>query len=259
MEIRIEDPNNNFNLTIEKNKINGVLGTNKEELAYKMNLGTTKNEKIWIDDKEIKLEEIHDYKEKIKIIPKEFSPLEFRYKVYELMYEEMKRIETALIDPKKKMIDSLTIVGLELDCLNQNIQDLSSSERKLLQIGMSLMSNPEVLIMIEPFKDFDLKTEKSILSLFQVMKEQYDKTIVIISDDVNMIYNYADHLIIEKNNKIIIEGVAKEILERVDFLQKNKIAIPEIVDFTYKARNKKVKIDFHKDIRDLIKDIYKHI
>ena len=44
------------------------------------------------------------------------------------------------------------------------------------------------------------------------------------------------------------------------FLKRNKFDIPDIVMFTYKAKkDKKVKIDYHQDIRDIIKDIYKHV
>ena len=121
------------------------------------------------------------------------------------------------------------------------------------------MTNPEVIIMIEPFKDFDIKTERRITSLLQIIKEQYDKTIVVISNDTNMLYKYADFLIIEKNHKVIAEGNSKEMLERVDFLKRHGIQVPDIVEFTYLAKKKKVKIDYHKDIRDLIKDIYKHV
>ena len=43
-------------------------------------------------------------------------------------------------------------------------------------------------------------------------------------------------------------------------MKRNKIDIPEIIEFTYLAKKQKnVKIDYHKDIRDIIKDIYKHV
>ena len=43
-------------------------------------------------------------------------------------------------------------------------------------------------------------------------------------------------------------------------MKKNRVNIPEIVEFTYQAKKeKKAKIDYHRDIRDLIKDIYKHV
>ena len=62
------------------------------------------------------------------------------------------------------------------------------------------------------------------------------------------------------NLEILVEGDTKDIFQRVDFLSRNKINIPEIVEFTYLAKKKKnVSIDYHSDIRDIIKDIYKHV
>ena len=121
------------------------------------------------------------------------------------------------------------------------------------------MANPEVIILVEPFRDFDRKTERRILSFLQIIKEQYDKTIVILSDDTNMLYQYADYCIIEKGHKILMEGKAEMVLEQVNFLMANAIMVPDIVKFIFIAKERKAKIDFHKDIRDLIKDIYKHV
>lgn len=254
MEIKIEDL-----FTIKDKQINGIVTSNKEEMAHKIYLKRNKKEKVWINGKELLTIDRNEYKEKIRIIPKEMDSLYFRYKVYEAMYIEIQRNQLSLVNPKKKVLDSLKIVGLDITYLNRNIHDLSSSERKLLQIGMTLMTNPELIIMIEPFKDLDIKKERKLTSFLQIIKEQYDKTIVIISDDTNMLYKYADHIIIEKNDKILTEGNCTEVFEQVEFLKKHDITIPDIVEFTYLAKKKKIKIDYHKDIRDLIKDIYKHV
>ena len=176
------------------------------------------------------------------------------------MYYEIRRRKLTLKNPKKKMLDSLKIVGLDTDYLHRYVNTLSSSEKKLIQLSISLMCNPELIIMEEPFKSFDMKTEKRIIMLLQKIKDQYDKTFVFISNDSNMLYKYANHLIIIKNNSILTEGETKDILENVEFLKKNNIRIPEIVEFTYLSKKKKqVKIDYHKDVRDIIKDIYKHV
>ena len=259
MEIRFDNPKKELTFTIKEKEINGVIGNNKEELANLLLIKNGQSNKIYINQELIKKDDINTYKEKIKIIPEEMDPFQFRFKVYECMYLEIQRNKLSLKDPKKKILDSLKIVGLNITYLNRNIQDLSTSERKQLQLGLTLMTNPEVIIMVEPFKNFDLKTERRIFSFLQVIKEQYGKTIVIVSDDTDMLYRYAEHLIILKNNKTLIEGPAKEILEKVVYLNQHNITIPEIVEFTYLANNKQAKIDYHKDIRDLIKDIYKHV
>ena len=55
-------------------------------------------------------------------------------------------------------------------------------------------------------------------------------------------------------------GDTKEVYKNVKFLKDNAFDIPESVMFTYNANNKKnIKLDYLQDIRDTIKDIYKHI
>ena len=67
-------------------------------------------------------------------------------------------------------------------------------------------------------------------------------------------------MIFLKNDEIFLTGKTNDVYLRVDYLKRNKFEIPDIVEFTYIARKKKeVRIDYHKDVRDIIKDIYKHI
>ena len=89
----------------------------------------------------------------------------------------------------------------------------------------------------------------------------YDnKTIIFLSDDETMLYKYTDYLIVMKNKKVIAEGKPLDIFKKVSYLKKNSIEIPEIVEITVLAKNKKgINIDYHKDVRDIIKDIYKHV
>jgi energy-coupling factor transporter ATP-binding protein EcfA2 len=137
---------------------------------------------------------------------------------------------------------------------------LSSSEQKLVQLAISLISNPDIIILEEPFISLDMKNEKRLIMLLQKIKEQYNKTIIFVSNNTDILYKYTNHIIITKNKKILIEGPTDEVFQRVDYLKRNKIEIPEIVEITYLAKkNKQVKIDYHKDIRDIIKDIYKHV
>ena len=159
----------------------------------------------------------------------------------------------------KKIKDSLRIVGLSKLDFNRNIITLSESEKKLIQISLALLSNPSILVFEEPFMKLDLRNQKKIMLLLQKIKDKFNKTSIFITNDSNTLYKYAEYIVIIKNNKVISEGT-KEVLEDVESLIKNQIKVPEIVEFTYKAKNKyNVKIDYHNDIRDIIKDIYKHV
>ena len=196
---------------------------------------------------------------RISIIREDFESISFKSTIYEYMNYEIENKNIVLKNDLKKINDSLKIVGLNKLSLDRNINTLSESEKKLLQLAIALLSNPEVLIFEEPFNKLDLKNEKTLVLLLRKIKEKYDKTIIFISSNSNLLYKYTDYLIVY-DDKLLREGKTSTILEDVEFLKRNSLSVPEIVEFTYLAKKKyNVKIDYHSDIRDIIKDIYKHV
>ena len=98
-----------------------------------------------------------------------------------------------------------------------------------------------------------------IVIIIKLLKDRYKKTIIIASNDSDLLYELTDDLIIIKKNRIIAADETTKIYQDVDFLTYNEIEVPNLVRFTYLAKRKKVKLSYHKDIRDLIKDVYKHV
>ena len=211
------------------------------------------------NDKLIKLLVDNLENKRISIIREDFESISFKSTIYEYMNYEIENKNIVLKNDLKKINDSLKIVGLNKLSLDRNINTLSESEKKLLQLAIALLSNPEVLIFEEPFNKLDLKNEKTLVLLLRKIKEKYDKTIIFISSNSNLLYKYTDYLIVY-DDKLLREGKTSTILEDVEFLKRNSLSVPEIVEFTYLAKKKyNVKIDYHSDIRDIIKDIYKHV
>ncbi len=210
------------------------------------------------DDSELIIE-LLSIDNKISIIREDFQYNYYDNTGYEYMTGEIERKNLVLRDKAKKIKDSLRIVGLKDIDIDRNVITLSESEKKLLQIAIALLSNPNILVFEEPFTKLDLKNQKKLMIFLEKIKEKFNKTTVFITNDSNHLYKYADYIVIIKNKKLISEGT-RDVLEDVDKLTKNNIKVPEIVEFTYKAKNKyNVKIDYHNDIRDIIKDIYKHV
>lgn len=253
-----EHKDNKLSFEIEKGQIIGITGKNSNEIVDLIALKSLNKGQLIINDQRVNKENIWSYRRKIALIRD--SILSSQSNVLNIMIEYIKRHKLEIKDPLRKITDSLKIVSLEESILKRNIQTLSSSEKKLLQIALSLLSNPDLIIFEEPFKCLDKYNEKKLIMLIQRLKEQFQKTIIIASDDSNILYKYTNKMLFIKNDQISLEGKTNEVFLDVEYLKKNKFNIPEIVEFTYLAKNKKeVKIDYHKDVRDIIKDIYKHI
>lgn len=246
--------------SIHHNLFNGVTGKDKDKIVDIISLNHNYKGKIIINNNEINKKDINFYKRKIRLIKDDITFNNFNGTVYELMKLEIRKRRISLKNEEKKIYDSLKIVGLNIQLLNLSVKQISTSEKKLLLLALALLSNPDTIIFEEPMKFLDMKSEKNLIMLLRKIKEQYNKTFVFVSDDSNMLYKYTTNLIIAKNNNILIEGNTNDIYQRVDFLKRNSIIIPDLVELTYLARKKKnIKIDYHKDIRDIIKDIYKHV
>ena len=249
---------NNLNFTIEEKEINGIVTDDIEEIVDIIKLKLKYIGNIIIDKEAITTP--IKYKNKINIVPDEIDNNIHFQTVYELLENEVLKRKIRPKNLEKKVEDSLKIVGLKTEILDRNIYTLSSYEKKFVQVAKALLSNPELIILIEPLKKLDKKNKKKLMMLLEKIKDNYNKSIIIIDNNINNIYNYTKHLIVFLNNKILKEGNTFDILTNVNYLKKNKIDIPDIVEITYLAlKNKKVKIDYHKDIRDIIKDIYKHV
>ena len=240
--------------------INGITGNKISDIEKIIKLDNDLVEKILIDKKELSKEEYNIFKKKISIV-RLGDNLNIQIKtINELMEYILKNNKIYPKNKQKKINDSLRIVGLDKDILERNISEISRSEKKLLQIAISLLSNPDVLLIEEPFNYLDLKSIKNIIKKKRKMKDQYSKIIIFVSNDTEMLYKYTDKTIVCNTKEIVIEGKTKKVFQEVEKLKDNNIKIPKIVEFTYKARKeKKVKIDYHNDIRDIIKDIYKHV
>ena len=263
MEIVFKDykyKDKKLSFTIKNNKINGLYGNHLNDLVDLIRLNSKEYSSIKIDGKELSKEIVFEKKKSISIVEETLEQDIHETNINEHLIEYMKQYEIYPKNLSKKIKDALKIVGLKEEILLKNIYGISSFEQKMIQLVKALLLNPEVIILDNTLAFLDMKQSKRLMMVLRKIKDQFKKTIVIISNDVNTLYQETEHLIIYKNNRILIEDSTDIVFQKVDFLKKHDIPIPDIVEFTYLVKkNKKVKLDYHKDVRDIIKDIYKHI
>lgn len=201
------------------------------------------------------IEVINELKlDKVAILKDNYFKENFLSKVYEWMYYEIRRNKLNLKNPKKKIIDSLRIVGLDPIYLERRVNTLSQSEKVWIKLAIMLISNPNTIVLVDVFKYFDKVNEKKLIMLLQRIKDNYNKTIIIATDNTEILYKYTKHLIVIKKNKVLVDDDIK-VLEKNDL----GVKIPEIIELTNIIKKKNIKIGYHNDVRDILKDIYKHV
>lgn len=159
---------------------------------------------------------------------------------------------------KTKVNNLLFLVGLDESYLKREIVSLSSSEKILLSLAINLIFDPKVIMFGDIFKYLDKNNIKKVISIINNLKES-NKVVIFFSKDVNNIYDYSDICIIFVGSRSDRFGPTEKVYTSDGALKDKRIMLPSLVQITKLARAKKVNLSFHKDVRDIIKDVYKHV
>ncbi len=261
MEIRLEDyvvNKKTYNLVIDDKDIVGIYLKEKNIFTDIISLKIFGSGNFYVENNLVTKNNFYNFQNKISFIKNNFENIYGINNVYLYMKKFIKDKNLLFKDDDKKILGALKIVGLPRTIINKNLSILSKSELRLLSLSMELLLNPSMIILEEPFKVLDLKQEKKLFFLLNKLRENYNKKIIIISSNPNILYKYTSRMFFIKYGKVFKDEKTNIIYKDINFLTKNNFEIPEITLFTHKAvKYKKINLDYHKDVRDLIKDIYK--
>lgn len=132
---------------------------------------------------------------------------------------------------KAKVIKVLKMVGLDESYLSRNPFNLNGGEKRRVAIASVLISNPKLLIMDEPTIGLDNKSKKRLMKLLVNLKKKYLKTIIIVTHDVDMLYEIVDNVVVLNDGKLVKVGNKLEVFSDVTLLEKNNTPVPSIIKF----------------------------
>jgi len=143
---------------------------------------------------------------KISYLP----PQEFlqRQNLPPLNIEEFYAFKTADLESIKKMIAD---VGLDESLLSHQFSELSTGQFQRMLIGWALLGNPDVLILDEPTSGIDLGGEETIYSLLHKFWQNQTLTILLVTHDLNIVWEYATQVICLNKQKMCM-GTPDEVL-----------------------------------------------
>ena len=118
---------------------------------------------ININENEVTSENYLEYYQQISFIKKEFTKMNYLNTVKEHMDYIINYYHLQIKNIEKKEKDSLKIVGLDETLLNRNITTLSKSEKKKVELAIGLLSNPDIIILDDPFRFLDNKSRKRMI------------------------------------------------------------------------------------------------
>lgn len=258
----------NINIEIKKGMINCIIGksgSGKTTLINMINaLIVPTTGQIKIDDcfitKESRIVNIGLLRFKVGLIFEFPEEQFFNSTVKKEIMFGLKTFKYKITQMEKRVNDALKMVGLDESYLNRDPFTLSNGEKRKVAIASILAFNPEVIVFDEPTVGLDFNSKNNIMNLIKLLKNKYNKTIIVVSQDVDFLHRFVDYIFVLGDKEVIIEGDKYTVFKEGELLQKNNIEVPKIMEFSNQVLNKKeIKIGYRDEINDLIKDIYRYV
>ncbi|WP_343610846.1 ABC transporter ATP-binding protein [Chryseobacterium oranimense] len=135
------------------------------------------------------------------------------------------------VKTQNRTYELLHKLHLSEDVLSRFPNELSGGQQQRVGIARALIANTPVLLMDEPFGALDNITKADIHSEFKSLEELKNKTIILVTHDVQEAFELGHRICLMDKGKIIQTGTPKEMLYHpqndfvTDFFAENRLLL----------------------------------
>ncbi|MEY4319164.1 MAG: hypothetical protein RL378_268, partial [Actinomycetota bacterium] len=107
---------------------------------------------------------------------------------------------------------------------------LSGGQRQRAMIAQSISCDPKVLIADEPTTALDVTIQAEILDLLRSLNERLGTGIILITHDMGVVADMADHVLVMKSGRVVESGSVIDIYKhaKVAYTQELLAAVPHL-------------------------------
>ena len=209
-----------LNINLQQGEILGLLGPNGvgKSTIFNIITGLIKPNygSVYINNKNITDDPIfyRTKKHKIGYVPQYggyFHDLTLR--------ENLNAISEIVIEDKKLRDEkiNLLISKFELEALQKiKAEFLSGGQKKRLVISLALLSDPQILLLDEPFAALDIMTIKNLQQIIVDLQTQNNISIILCDHQARDLLSCVDLAVVLSNGKVIAKDTPNNLIKNID-------------------------------------------
>ncbi|MEG0077888.1 energy-coupling factor transporter ATPase [Anaerorhabdus sp.] len=173
---------------------------------------------------------------KLKSLRKDVG-LVFQFPEYQLFEETI--LKDIIFGPKnfgvseedaiQKAREVMKLVDLDMSYLDKSPLDLSGGQKRRVAIAGILAMEPKVLVLDEPTAGLDPQGSQQMMGLFRKLNKELNKTVLIVTHDMEHVLNYCDEVVVVKDGKIFCKQDVKTFFKQESLCEELNILPPAIV------------------------------
>ncbi|WP_309615620.1 ABC transporter ATP-binding protein [Salinibacterium sp.] len=135
-------------------------------------------------------------------------------------------------EARERAIDLLTKVEMPdpLIAFNKYPHQLSGGQRQRAMIAQSISCDPVLLIADEPTTALDVTVQAEILDLLRSLHKRLDSAIILITHDMGVVADLADHIMVMKDGLAVETGTVLDVFTRpsAEYTKSLLAAVPHL-------------------------------
>ncbi len=210
----------NVNFEIEAGEmfvIVGLSGSGKSSFIRTLNLlNKPATGKITVGDEvltEMSKQRLREYRRNdVSMVFQHFGLLSHRTVLGNVIYPlEVQQIEEK--ERKERAQKALDMVGLD-GWGNHLPSQLSGGMRQRVGLARALTTDPELLLMDEPYSALDPLIRREMQQELMSLEDEMDRTIIFITHDMNEAFRLGDRIALMKDAEVVQIGTPNEFFEK---------------------------------------------
>ncbi len=128
--------------------------------------------------------------------------------------------------------DALELVGLDFDKVKEKSPfDLSGGEKRRVALAGVLAMKPQILVLDEPTAGLDPRGKAEILSLVHKLNREEGVTVLMVSHDMNEVYENADRVLVFREGSIAYDMAPRALFRLEEELTSMNLEVPAMAAF----------------------------
>ena len=125
-----------------------------------------------------------------------------------MQLSKQKKYENSLKEEAMKVMKDLNIEQMS----DSYARELSGGQKKLLELGRSIIKKPEVLLLDEPLAGVNPKLAEDLLEIIQSLSNQ-GITILMVEHNIEAVMKISERVVVLAEGALIADGPPQEVRE----------------------------------------------
>ena len=128
--------------------------------------------------------------------------------------------------------EALEVVGMKVEeVAKKSPFDLSGGEKRRVAFAGVLAMKPKVLVLDEPTAGLDPRGKKEILQLVHKLNKEQGTTVIMVSHDMNEVFENADRVLVFCDGKITFDLPPRELFRKEEEIRRMNLEVPQMAQF----------------------------